>query len=138
MYLSPGRGFARGNNIVDAAGLPVQTCHAIIAALMDRLLPPELREPQADENTISAYSNYAGVQATPDEFILRFCQKPLDAGGRPLETVRIYMSLPHAKRLINAMARNISDYEAVFGEIPVEPTFTPEGKERLEKIQQQP
>src|SRR4051812_3661337 len=94
-------------------------------------IPPELADPTTDARTISVYSNYAGLLVAPEEFVIRFCQKSVEGRERPLETVRVYMSLAHAKRLVSAMARTLRDYEAVFGEIPVEPSLTEKGKEKL-------
>jgi hypothetical protein len=90
-----------------------------------------LVEPESDSNTLSVYSNYVGMLSTPDEFIIRFCQKALESGERPKERARVYLSLSHAKRLMLAMVRSIQQYEVVFGEISVEPRLTPEGQEAL-------
>jgi|SRR5882724_9195730 len=85
-------------------------------------------EPKPDSKTVAIYSNYAAVFSASEEFIIRFCQKSLDDGERPVELARIYLTLSHAKRLMMAMARTIEQYETLFGQINIEPRLTPEGE----------
>jgi hypothetical protein len=74
-------------------------------------------EPQSTAQTLRVYCNYAGMAATPEEFILRFCDRDLDDSNKATEIVRVFLSLPHAKRLVIAMARALKGYEEIFGEI---------------------
>lgn len=82
-----------------------------------------------------SYSNLAIISHSRSEFILDFATM---LPGLPKAVVgnRIVMAPEHAKRLMNALADNISKYESMFGkiELPGAPKgtlnladFTPNG-----------
>lgn len=93
-------------------------------------VPPE---PESTSETVRLYSNYAAVSATPEEVILRFCQRDMKDPNRVIEIARVFLSLPHAKRLVIAMGRSLKSYEEIFGEVPADPvqTLTPEVRKKL-------
>lgn len=79
------------------------------------------------------YSNLAIINHSPSEFVMDFvCIMP----GTPKAKVksRIVLTPQHAKRLLKAMAENISRYEHAHGEIkdselpPVPLNFGPAGQ----------
>lgn len=90
-------------------------------------------EPEPNSQTIRVYSNYAGLSSTAEEFMLRFGERDLKDPNKVTEVVRVYLSFPHAKRLVVAMARSLQAYEEVFGEITADPieALSPETKKKL-------
>ena len=62
------------------------------------------------------YANVAFINYTPAEMVLDFAQV-LPRTPRGTLTARIIMSPIHAKLLHAALAQNIANYEAPFGEI---------------------
>lgn len=78
-------------------------------------------EPEPNSQTMRFYSNFAGIAATPEEFILRFGERDLKDHNKVIEAARVYLSFPHAKRLVIAMARSLKAHEEVFGEIIPDP-----------------
>lgn len=62
------------------------------------------------------YSNLAIISHSHSEFILDFA-KMLPGLPKPQVCSRILMTPEHAKRLLNALADNVSKYESQFGTI---------------------
>ena len=62
------------------------------------------------------YSNLAIISHSHSEFILDFATS-LPGPQKPEVGSRIIMTPEHAKRLLNALADNISKYESQFGQI---------------------
>lgn len=89
-------------------------------------------EPEPNPQTQRFYSNYAGLATTPEEFILRFGERDLK-NARVVEVARVYLSFPHAKRLVIAMARSLKAHEEIFGEIIADPlnALSPDLKKRI-------
>ena len=119
-------------------GLPSlipQICRAIILsprmAEEKTFTVTDLTIPEPDTKTVAIYSNYAALFSAPEEFIIRFCHKSLVEGQRPKELVRVYLSMAHAKRLMLSMSRVVQQYEAMFGEIKMQPQLTPEGEKLI-------
>ena len=69
-----------------------------------------------EEVAEGSYSNLVMIAHSPEEFILDFIRV---MPGVPKARVksRIIVSPQHAKRLLNALADNISRYERAYGEI---------------------
>lgn len=86
-----------------------------------------------------AYSNVNGVSFTPEEAVMNFALRrqsdPTQADG----VVKVYLSLPHAKRIMLVLAQLVEQYEQIFGEILLEPhqRLTDEGRKLLEKRQKE-
>jgi len=66
-----------------------------------------------------SYSNLAIITHSHSEFIIDFATI-LPGLPKPEISNRIVMSPEHAKRLLNALAENISKYEQQFGEIALD------------------
>lgn len=63
-----------------------------------------------------SYSNLAIISHSHSEFVIDFASL-LPGLPKPEVTNRILMTPEHSKRLLQALADNISKYEAQFGEI---------------------
>ena len=63
-----------------------------------------------------SYSNLAIISHSHSEFIIDFAEM-LPGLQKPEISNRIIMTPEHAKRLLNALAENISKYEGQFGKI---------------------
>lgn len=61
------------------------------------------------------YSNLAIISHSHSEIILDFAQ--MFPGGKATVASRIIMAPEHAKRLLNALAENVTKYEHQFGKI---------------------
>lgn len=74
----------------------------------------------SEEIAEGTYSNLAIITHSPSEFVVDFIRI---MPGVPKARVksRIVLTPHHAKRLLNALKDNIGRYEAVHGEIEVEP-----------------
>lgn len=72
----------------------------------------ELRPEVASGN----YSNLAIISHSHSEIILDFAQM-LPGHGKAVVASRIIMAPEHAKRLLNALAENVTKYEHQFGKI---------------------
>jgi hypothetical protein len=81
---------------------------------------------KADEKELQGlYSNLVMIHHNAEEFSLNFIYVfPNVPQGKLLSS--IIVSPGHAKRLLRAMAENISRYEAQFGPIPEAPQGGPE------------
>lgn len=63
-----------------------------------------------------SYSNLAIISHSHSEFVIDFATS-LPGYPKPEICSRILMAPEHAKRLLNALAENVSKYEANFGKI---------------------
>ena len=68
------------------------------------------------EVALGNYSNLAIISHSHSEFVIDFATV-LPGIPKPEVTNRILMTPEHAKRLLGALADNISKYETLFGEI---------------------
>ena len=75
----------------------------------------ELGEKEAE----GIYSNLAVISHSPAEFVVDFT-RVLPGVPKARVHARIVMTPQHAKMLMNALADNISKYEAVHGEVKVD------------------
>ena len=95
---------------------------------MDEQPKPQQTQLQikADEKELQGlYSNLVMIHHNAEEFSLNFIYVfPNVPQGKLLASVIV--SPAHAKRLMRAMAENISRYEAQFGNIPDTPSGGPE------------
>ena len=71
-----------------------------------------------------SYSNLALITHSPCEFVIDFATI-LPGMPKPEVSNRIVMTPEHAKRLLNALADNVSKYESQFGQIGL--TGAPKG-----------
>jgi hypothetical protein len=84
---------------------------------------------------IDCYANVNGITVTPEEVILNFALRDQDNPVVAKSVAKIYLSLPHAKRIAIVLGQILMEYEQVFGEIQPEPLarLTEEGKKRLQR-----
>ncbi len=77
---------------------------------------PQLQIKADEKELLGLYSNLAMIHHNADEFTMNFIYVfPNVPQGKLLASVILNPS--HAKRLLNALAENISRYEAQFGPI---------------------
>lgn len=83
------------------------------------------------ENEPVYYANIASIHATPEEVIIHFGLRTEGDEERGAGIAKIYLSLPHAKRLMGALLSVINHYERNFGAIPDDPAklLTAEGRQ---------
>lgn len=68
------------------------------------------------ETASGTYSNLAIISHSRSEFIIDFAAM-LPGLPKPTVESRIIMNPEHAKRLLNALAENVTKYESQFGRI---------------------
>ena len=87
-----------------------------------------------DPKQLVAYANIATASSTAEEFILHFGLRNPDDPNVGIGVAKVYLSLPHAKRLALALAQVVKGYEETFGEIATDPLsrLTPEARSRIE------
>lgn len=69
------------------------------------------------------YATDTGLSISAEEVVLHFGLRMAAQGG-PMSVsgvAKLYLSLPHAKRLANVLARTIESYESTLGEIESDP-----------------
>jgi hypothetical protein len=76
------------------------------------------------KNTPSIYSNFCLVRTTPEEVMLHFGLRSPEDPTQGDAILTVYTNLWHAKRLASALLESIAKYEAIFGELPKDPTVT--------------
>ena len=81
--------------------------------------PSNVLKIKDNPNELVFYTNIAGVRATPEEIIIHFGLREDDPNSG-IFVAKAVMSLAHAKRLVAALSRTISNYEVNFGEVVVE------------------
>ena len=87
-----------------------------------------------DPNQLVTYVDSARASASPEEFILHFGLRKTEEPHIATGVAKIYLSLPHAKRLALALAQVIKGYEDAFGKIETDPAarLTQDARNRLE------
>ncbi len=69
------------------------------------------------------YATDTGISITAEEVVLHFGLR--SSGPDPLASVmgvaKLYLSLPHTKRLVAALVRSLESYESTLGEIDADP-----------------
>jgi Protein of unknown function (DUF3467) len=100
------------------------------AAELVRLTRQSIRTPDDPRAT---YVNVCNVLVSPEELFLHFGQQSAENLEEAAHVMRVCMSLPHAKRLLRALANTIQVYENTFGPVvaDVEDRLTPEAREQL-------
>lgn len=71
----------------------------------------------------ATYANFALITHSPSEIVIDFA-RVLPNTPKSKVYARILMTPMHAKLLLNALADNLTKYEAQFGEIRMPPTGT--------------
>jgi hypothetical protein len=72
-------------------------------------------------NQFVGYANITGILISSDDVVFHFglrkTENPVEGAG----IAKIYLGLPHAKRLCNALSKSLQKYEELFGEIIEDP-----------------
>lgn len=85
-------------------------------------------------NQFVGYANINGVTLTAEEAIIHFGTRRQESPELADGIAKIYVGLPHIKRIAIMLAQIIGSYEEAFGEIPTDPSarISPEARKRLE------
>ena len=67
---------------------------------------------------INCYANLCRITVSTEEAILHFGERMDSNPNNGVGNAKIYLSLPHTKRLAKTMLRAIEAFEKAFGEIP--------------------
>lgn len=86
-------------------------------------------------NQLVAYANINRITMTPEEAIFHFGLRSQENAMEADGVAKIYLSLPHAKRIAIVLAQILTEYEAMFGEVlpEFEMRLTEEGRKRIEE-----
>jgi hypothetical protein len=81
------------------------------------------------------YSNVATVVLSPDDCVITLGVRDPDEPSKALTVAKVFLSIPHAKRLAITLGGVMRAYEEAFGTIVANPEemLTPEFKERLKR-----
>jgi hypothetical protein len=102
---------------------------------MEKNLPRERVVVTENSDQFVGYANVTGILLSPDDLILHFGQRNPQNPKEGKGIAKIYLGLPHAKRLLLALSNAIEKYESTFGEIVSDPgaSLKPEQKAKLEQ-----
>jgi len=80
------------------------------------------------------YSDLMEIKVTAEEIVLHFGLKKNVESDGAVGVAKIYLSVPHAKRVADALTNSLNAYEQLFGEIEANPEnrLTPEARKALE------
>lgn len=76
---------------------------------------------ESGPNEITTYANTVGMLFGADELLLHFALRSETDPTKGLGVAKIYLSLPHAKRMVKALSKGIEEIEKLFGEIVADP-----------------
>ncbi|HZG52773.1 MAG TPA: DUF3467 domain-containing protein [Pyrinomonadaceae bacterium] len=81
------------------------------------------------------YANINGITFTPEEVVMHLGLRRLENLNEADGVAKIYLNLPHAKRIMLALAHLIERHEMFFGEINADPgsRLTDAGRKHLEE-----
>jgi hypothetical protein len=84
------------------------------------------------------YANIASIYATPEEVSIHFGLRVEGDENHGNGIAKIYLSLPHAKRLAGTLIAVINNYERNFGKIHDDPAklLTDEGRKLLGLVEE--
>jgi hypothetical protein len=80
------------------------------------------------------YSNAAQIVFSAEDATFVFGIRDLNAPETVHATIRVCLSLPHAKRILSVLSQQIARYEGLFGEIDADPiaSLSAEAKQALQ------
>ena len=101
--------------------------------MAERTEGQEQEKIQDKPSQLVSYANLCTITLTPEEAVLHFGERNATNPNEGAGVAKIYLSLPHAKRIAHAMLQSIQSYEQAFGEIVTNPyeRLTPEARQRL-------
>ncbi|MGI9105026.1 MAG: DUF3467 domain-containing protein [Pyrinomonadaceae bacterium] len=81
------------------------------------------------------YANINGITLTPEDAIMHLGLRRPDSPNEADGVAKIYLGLPHAKRIMLALLQLITQHEQFFGEIQTDPgmRLTDAGRKQLEE-----
>lgn len=99
---------------------------------------PESRGQSAMTDAPSVYANLCNIRVNQEEIIFQFGQRSVNNPDEIHGIINVFTSLPHAKRILHALAGSIQRYEAIFGEVAEDPiaNLPPEILEELRRTGQ--
>lgn len=105
-----------------------QACAVHYACGMANPAQPEIKIHQA-ENYRESYANSVQVRVNVWDFFLVFgtLQQPSESQVEVRNFQGIYLSPQQAKALLNILHQNVTNYEAMFGEIKLDPRAMTQG-----------
>jgi hypothetical protein len=85
-------------------------------------------------NEITTYAHVVGLLFGTDEVLFHFALRTETDLTKAIGVARVYLSLPHAKRMLQALSAGIENLEKLFGEIVADPAqrLTPEQLQELQ------
>ena len=96
--------------------------------------PAEMEFVESDAGLVVLYSNVAQVSVSAEDVGLTFGVRDTDDPLIVRQGVRVYLSLPHAKRLASVIGGGIERLEGLIGPIDANPARTAKrAKEKKEK-----
>ena len=104
--------------------------------MADLMRKPEDVEIVDNPEEFVTYANINRMYLTPEEGVFHYALRIPETPNRAKSMAKIYLSIPHVKRIAIGLVSLIQQYEAIFGEIPPEPEarLTEEGRKHLEKV----
>jgi hypothetical protein len=86
-------------------------------------------------NEITSYANLVGMVFGVDDVLLHFALRTEGDPTKAVGVAKIYLSLPHAKRIVTALKNGLEQIEKLVGEIVEDPAgkYTPEELQELLK-----
>ncbi len=83
---------------------------------------------------VTTYATVSGITVTAEEAVLHFAVRRQGTPNEADGTVKVFLSLPHAKRIMLVLATLLKEYEQIFGEVYPDANMrlTEEGRKRLQ------
>lgn len=89
-----------------------------------------------ESNQATGYADIVAIRVTPDEAVFHFGLRKESDPNEAIGIAKMYVSIPHAKRIAHVLTTSLKEYEHMFGEIKtdVKDRLTPEGQKGLEEL----
>lgn len=90
-------------------------------------------------NELISYANTSRLSIATEEVVILFGLRDTDNPTKAKNIAKIYLSLPHTKRIASVLAILIKNYEAEYGEIEADPAARSEQvrKKQKEEVKQE-
>ena len=107
-------------------------------AEVQKLKPPDVVITDSPSEFIS-YASVSGVAVSADDVMIHFGLRRTDKANEADGVAKVFISLPHAKRLMLVFIELLKEYEIIFGEIQTEAEkrLTEEGLKRFQVGQEE-
>ncbi len=89
-----------------------------------------------ESNQATGYADFVEIRVTAEETAFHFCLRKGNNLNEAVGVAKMYVSIPHAKRIAHALTNSLKQYEHAFGEIKADAKdrLTPEGQKKLEEL----